>query len=305
MPMKKSVRQIWQKSAAGLVVPAGTVSDLSSSSSQTYLQVKEKAVALEKLYKDSSIPLPPTCDLARLIADAKVLSDLWLMNKVNELSMALMFRGMHLDRIADAVLPLHLVPDRGKYLIALTSGSLDFFGRQQSRAKDVFWELEMWAVLRNRSLDAILSDPPDIIVTFEGAKVGIACKKLYSEKHVQNVLSQGVAQIETSFDFGIIAVNLDDLMPPDQIVRAPTQKAMSNFISSCNARFLQSHERHFKKYLASSRLLSALVSTHVLADVYRGKPQFNNTQQASIWTIPGLPPEKDRQLQNFYKQLME
>ena len=303
--MKKSVRQIWQKSAAGLVVPAGTVSDLSSSSSQTYLQVKEKAVALEKLYKDSSIPLPPTCDLARLIADAKVLSDLWLMNKVNELSMALMFRGMHLDRIADAVLPLHLVPDRGKYLIALTSGSLDFFGRQQSRAKDVFWELEMWAVLRNRSLDAILSDPPDIIVTFEGAKVGIACKKLYSEKHVQNVLSQGVAQIETSFDFGIIAVNLDDLMPPDQIVRAPTQKAMSNFISSCNARFLQSHERHFKKYLASSRLLSALVSTHVLADVYRGKPQFNNTQQASIWTIPGLPPEKDRQLQNFYKQLME
>lgn len=304
MPTRKSVQQIWLDRWSGLVVPEGTVSDLSHSSSQTYLQIKEKALALEQLYADSNVPIPPTCDLARRIADAKALSDLWLMNKVDELSMTLLFHGVHLDRIADAILPLKLVAGRNKYLIALTSGSLDLFERQISKAKDVLWELELWSILQDRSLDAALSEPPDVVVAFEDSKIGIACKKLYSEKNVEKVLSEGVAQIEASFDFGIVAVNLDDLVPPNQIVKASTQEKMGKFISNLNARFLQSHARHFRKYLASGRLLSALISTHVLADVYRERPRFNNARQSTIWAIPGLPPEKDRQLKRFYDQLM-
>ena len=304
MPTRKSVQQIWLDRGSGLVVPEGTVTDRSHSSSQTYLQIKEKALALEQLYADSNVPIPLTCDLARLIADAKTLSDLWLMNKVDEFSMTLLFHGVHLDRLADAVLPLQLVSDRDKYLLALTSGSLDLFVRQRSQAKDILWELELWSILRGRSLDAVLCEPPDIVVAFEDSQIGIACKKVYSEKHVQNVLSQGVDQIETSFDFGIVAVNLDDLAPSGQILRAPNQEVMSKSISELNARFLRSHERHFRKYLASGRLLSALVSTSVLADVYKGRPRFNNARQSTIWAIPGLPPEKDRQLKRFYDQLM-
>jgi hypothetical protein len=304
MPTRKSVQHIWLDRGSGLVAPEGTISDLSHSSSQTYLQIKEKALALEQLFADSNVPLPPTCDLARLIAAAKTLSDLWLMNKVDELSMTLLFHGVHLDRIAEAVLPLQHVSNRNKYLLALTSGSLDLFERQQSKAKDVLWELEVWSILRGRSLDAVLCEPPDIVVVFEVAKIGIACKKLYSEKNVEKVLSEGVAQIETSFDFGIVAVNLDDLAPSGQILRASNQGAMSKSISDLNARFLRSHERHFRKYLASGRLLSALVSTSVLADVYKRRPRFNNARQSTIWAIPGLPPEKDRQLKRFYDQLM-
>lgn len=304
MGNRKSVHQIWHGRESGVIVPGGTVSDLSHSSSQTYLHIKEKALAVENLYADSGVQLPGTADLARLIANAKTLSDSWLMGQAENHPMTLLFRVGHFDRIADAVLPLRDVADRTRFLNALASGSLDLLERKQSNAKDVLWELELWAILNRRSFVATLEEPPDLIVEFGDTRIGIACKKLYSEKHVQNVLSQAVAQIEESFDFGIVAVNIDDLVPANQILRTPTQEVMGQYISNLNARFLGEHERHFRKYLATGRVISAMISTSVLVDVYRDRPRFNNARQITVWTIPGLPPEKNRQLRNFYGRLM-
>ena len=304
MANRKSVQQIWRGRKSGLVVPDGTISDHSQASSRTYLRIKENALAIKNLYEESNVPLGPTSDLALLITDAKTLSDSWLMGEVDKHPMTLLFRVGLLDRIADAVLPLSNVPDRTRFLGVLASGSLDLLERKKSGAKDLLWELELWAMLKRRSFDATLEEPPDIVVKFGESKIGIACKKLYSEKHVQNVLSQAVAQIESSFDFGIVAVNIDDLVPANQILRTPSQKTLSQRINDLNSRFLSSHERHFRKYLASGRLISALISTSVLADVYRARTRFNNARQSTVWTIPGLPFDKDQQLRNFYDALM-
>ncbi len=305
MVIRKKLQQMWHDTRSGLVIRNGIASDLSQSTSRTYLAIKDKACAIEELYSDNGLLLPSTSDLARLIADAKTLSDSWLMNRTNGMLMTLLFRAVHLDRIADAILPLRSVPDRAKYLSVLTSGSLDLHGRERSLSKNILWELKLWAVLRRRSFDARLIEPPDIVVEFEDAKIGVACKKLYSEKHVQNILSEAVAQIEVSFDFGIIAVNLDDLIPANQILRTPNQQTMGEFVNDLNVKFLRRHERHFRKYLASARLLSALVSTAVLADVFTADTRFNNARQSTIWTIPGLPPEKEKQLSRFYGKLMD
>ena len=304
MAEKKSTQRIWQTRESGLVIPQGIVSDFSASSSQTYLAIKDEAVAVEELYAASKVPLPPTSDLAKLIVDAKALSDAWLTGQADKLSMTVLFRVGLLDRITAAVLPLRDVLDRSKFLSALTSGSLDLLDRKRSRAKDVLWELELWSILKRRSFDAHLEEPPDIVVDFEDLKIGIACKKLYSQRHVQNVLSQAVAQIEPTFDFGIVAISIDDLLRPNQILRTPTQESMSRHISDLNAHFLHSHERHFRKYLGSGRLISAFVSTSVLADVYRERTRFNNARQSTVWTIPGLSPEKVRALRKFYDRLM-
>lgn len=304
MATRKSVQQIWHGRESGLVVPQGTVSELSQSSSQTYLRIKEKALAIEQLFEENNVPLRLTSDLARLISDAKTLSDSWLTGQVDKYPMTLLFRAGLLARIADAVLPLAEVPARTRFLETLASGSLDLLERKRSTAKDVLWELELWAILRRKSFDATLHEPPDIVVKLAQSKIGIACKKLYSEKHVQNVLSQAVAQIEPSFEFGIVAVNIDDLLPANQILKTPTQETMGKYISDLNARFLGEHERHFRKYLAAGRVISALVSTSVLADVYRARTRFNNARQSTVWTIPGLPVEKDRQLKRFYDVLM-
>jgi hypothetical protein len=304
MATRKSVQRIWHGRESGLVVPQGIVSDLSKSSSQTYLQIKEKAFAVEQLYAASYVPLATASDLGRLIADAKELSDSWLMGQAEKHPMTLLFRVGLFDRIADAVLPLLDVLDRRGYLISLASGSLDLLERKRSNAKDVLWELELWAILKRASFDATPQEPPDIVVHFGETKIGIACKKLYSEKHVQNVLSQAVAQIEASFDFGIIAVNIDDLVPPNKILKTPTHETLSQYIRELNARFLAFHERHFRKYLASGRVISVLVSTSVLADVFRNRPRFNHARQSTVWTIPGLPLQKARELRKFYDRLM-
>lgn len=264
MTTRKSVQRIWQDTASGLVVPQGIVSDHSDSSSQTYLDIKEKALALERLYSDSAVALSALSSLGRLIADAKDLSGSWLMGQAEKHPMTLLFRVGLFDRIVDAVLPLRDVPDRARFLATLASGTLDLLERTRSNAKDILWELELWATLKRRSFGATLQEPPDIVVHFGKTRIGIACKKLYSDKHVQNVLSQAVAQIEAGFDLGIVAVNIDDLIPANQILQTPSHESMTQFIRDINARFLASHERHFRKYLASGRVISAMVSTSVL-----------------------------------------
>jgi hypothetical protein len=304
MTEKKFTQRIWQTRESGLVIPQGTVSDLSVSSSQTYLAIKENAIAVEELYAASKVPLPPTSDLANLIADAKALSDAWLTGHADKLSMTVLFRVGLLDRITAAVLPLRDVLDRSTFLSALTSGSLDLLDRKRSRAKDILWELEFWSMLKRRSFNASLEEPPDIVVNFEDLRIGVACKKLYSDRHVQNVLSQAVAQVEPTFDFGIVAISIDDLLPPNQILRTPSQGSMRRYIGDLNARFVQAHERHFRRYLGSGRLISAFVSTSVLADVYRERTRFNNAQQSTVWTIPGLSIEKAQALRMFYDRFM-
>ena len=304
MANSKSVQKIWHRRESGLVVFEGTISDLSQSSSQTYLHIKDKALAIEHLYEDNDVPLSPTSGLAGLIADAKTLSDSWLIGQVDKHPITLLFHAAHLNRIADAILLIVDVSDRARFLEALASGSLDLLERNRSTAKDVLWELELWAILKHRSFDATLEEPPDIVVKFADSKIGIACKKLYSQKHVQNVLSEAVAQIESSFDFGIVAINIDDLLPANQILKTPTQETMAQYINDVNTRFLRAHERHFRKYLTSGRVISALISTSVLADVYLASTRLNIARQSTVWTIPGLPLEKERQLKNFYNMLM-
>ena len=286
------------------MVPAGIASNLSESSTQTYLHIKEKAKAIEQLYRDNAIPLPAECALAQLINDAKTLSDAWMMNKKEIANCQLLFRVFSLDRIADAVLPLVTVPDRARYLTVFTSGSLDLLQRDLSITKNILWELELWARLCEKGLSATLQEP-DLVVHFEDATVGIACKKLYSDNNVAKVLSEAVGQIEATHDFGILAVNLDDLVPAGKILTATTQAAMGKRIEQINRAFLVKHKGHFLRYLTPGRVISALVSTTLLADLSSQNPSFNIASHMTVWTVPGLTRSKKQQLDRFYVQLME
>ncbi len=140
MRTRNPLQQIWHFRESGLLVPEGRASDFTESSSQSYLQIKKKAETVERLYTDNNIPLSPRCDLAQLIADAKDLSDSWLLNRVENYSWELLFRVAYFDRIADAILPLESVSDCAEYLAALVSGNLELLERKRSKAKDVLWD---------------------------------------------------------------------------------------------------------------------------------------------------------------------
>jgi hypothetical protein len=267
----------------------------------TFVHIKARAQEIAALYVDAGLKLPPTCALARLIENAKILSDRWLMNEMEGLSIVHAFHAMHLQRIADATLSLARVPERERYLESLTAGELDFFHRGASPAKDTLWELELWSLLRERRSAADLKDPPDIVLALGAKTLGIACKKIYSEKNVEKVLSQAVAQVEGSHDVGIAALNLDELTPANTVLKVNTEREMSQKLQNHCTEFIQRHERHFRKYLSTGRLVAALVSVHVIADVGEWDVPFNNCRQSTVWVIPGLVAEKETLVRQFQR----
>lgn len=303
MAKSKSTNFIWRQIESGLSVPDGRVTNYAQSSSKSYLDIKNGAMQLVHLYRENRVPLPGSCDLAKLIGNAIAVSDEWLAGDANKISITNLIQLCHFDRIISAILPLRQEPSRVQFLLKLGSGNLDLLKRTKSASKDWLWEIELLSMLKMRSLKATLEEP-DIVVDFDTTKIGISCKKLYSENHVQNVLSKAVSQIEGSFDFGIVAINIDDLFPADKKIMAESQAALSRRISQFNEQFLRPHERHFRKYLSSGRIISALISTSVLGQVRLPHAKLFNARQSLVWTIPGLPPEKDRALRRFYTQFM-
>lgn len=307
MPTTKFKRsgQIWVQQPSGILIPAGRVSDISLRSKTNYLEIKEHAKQIEEIYTHSGIKLPQNSGLGELIKTAKDLSDNWLLGNRNNVNYHMVFLSMHLDRVADALILLTKIPDKNKYLKGLLSGSLNFFERGKSNAKDVFWELEAWGKIRKRLDSVYLKEPPDIVVDYAGSRIGISCKKLYSEQNVEHVLSQAVSQIEKGFEFGIVALNIDDLLPPDDVpLKEESSGAVTERLNQINTKFIAGHIRHLSKYLSASRIISAIVSTSIIADVPSEKPRFRNTYQWTVWTITGLKERHKIQLRKFYKTIM-
>ncbi len=135
--------------------------------------------------------------------------------------MELVFKTLHIARISTAIHVLSGEDLRNKYLKDLLRGTLNFFEREISHAKSILWELEVCAKIRKAIPDTQLAEP-DVVVSLKGQKIAIPCKKIFSEKGVSKVLSNAVSQFENLFDFGIVAINIDDLIPADVLLKAST-----------------------------------------------------------------------------------
>lgn len=297
------VFQISTPEPSGVLVPSGIATDSQSRSRCTFQNLKDKAAAIEDLYANSGVRLRSNCALARMIQNAKDLWEHWLVSQ-GETTYGMLFTAMHLDRIAEAVLPLRNEDTRVKYLKALMVGTIDFFERKESYAKNMLWELEVWSKLRKKTKSVFLREPPDIVVEFDDARIGIACKKVYSENSVEKTLSTAVGQIEREFEFGVAAINVDELLPPSKIVNSSSSQSVKERLHQHSGEFLQRHDRHFRKYLASGRLVSAIVSSSMISDVPTERPRFSNTWEWTVWTIPGLPERHQWQLDRFYNVVM-
>ncbi|MGB8225835.1 MAG: hypothetical protein WCE45_03055 [Sedimentisphaerales bacterium] len=300
----KQVQKIWSVRPSGILVPAGWITDGATNLEVfDFQKLKDKAVEIENLYKKANIVLRPDSELGRMIQNTKDYCEFRSLGK--PCSWNSFFLCLHLDRLAKAILPLQNEDQQTQclYLEKLLSGTLDFFKREKSEAKSFLWELEVWSWLREKTKNVKLEEP-DITVNYSGSRIGIACKKLYSEKHVQNVLSEGVGQIEKEFEFGIVAINIDELLPENSVLKAENTNIASEIIQKNNDIFLNKHSRHFEKYFSKSRIISTIISTSVLIDIPSQKPQFSNMYRRIVWTVSGLSIKHKEQLDNFYNTVM-
>lgn len=283
---------------SGSIVRTGSTSLFSSADSSSHHKILERALALDALFEKHGLSLTKSPTLMRLFQQTQTTAKPIDGASGAGITYEDLFGAAQMERIASAALILEEDQRPYPHLVALLNGSLNLLRREQSKAKDTLWELELLRMLRNIGIDSSLGEP-DIIVEFDGARIGIACKKFYSEANVAKVLSQAISQIERAYDFGIVAVNLDDLLPEDHLVDAPTFEGVSAILEGRLMNFMQKHERHLRRYLEPGRAMTALVSCAALADVRAEKPRFQNARQSVAWHIPGQSSAKSQQMANF------
>ncbi|OAI23026.1 MULTISPECIES: hypothetical protein [Methylomonas] len=258
---------------------------------------------IRNLYEESSINLNSTSQLHELLKSAEKLAFDWSTGNNEAANMDLLFKSLHIERISSATQKLRNEIQREKYLRDLLKGTLNFFERKSSHAKNILWELEVFTQIRETISDTSLAEP-DIVVSIQNQKIAIPCKKIYSEKGVSKVLSNAVYQFENIFDFGIVAMNIDDLIPENTLLQARTFEELGNKLHSNNMTFLANHERCFRKYLSKSRIIGVIVSTALVADIIEESPKFNNAHQWTIWTTPELLPNHAKAISFFREKVI-
>ena len=282
----------------GQLRQVGKASAFTSMGSSQYSGIKSRALSLVDLFRFHGLETRRSESLQQLIDMTIAMSDSWDRGDKDEVTLAHLLAAAQIERIATAALSTTRCAAQKSTLRGLLTGSLDLLGREQSKAKDTLWELELLRILVDHKIDATLGEP-DLSVHFSGAPVGFACKKIYSEGNVSKVLSNAVSQIEREGEFGIIALNLDDLLPANAILKAPTLPVMSTMLEERNSAFIRTHERHLRKYLTPGRAIAALVSCAAIADVVNAENRFLNARQTTVWQIPGIPDAKAAQMNQF------
>lgn len=102
------------------------------------------------------------------------------------------------------------------------SGPVDLFRENptSSEARNGMFELSMGAMAARRGLHPTLSDTnPDVAFRFEDRFVKMECKRVLSEKRIEERLKEGVKQLEktvnpNSLDVGLVAISLSKLANP-------------------------------------------------------------------------------------------
>lgn len=293
---------ILEVTESGSVIQSGSTSAFKSIDSTAYAGVKTTALSFKGLLQSHGLQSTASVSITKLIDDAIELADAWARGDSEKIPFDHLLSAAQIERISTAALSLGNCDNPKAILEGLLSGNINLLERKQSKAKDTLWELELLRILLDHKIDARIGEP-DLAVRFDGAIVGMACKKIYSELNFSKTLSNAVAQIERNGDFGIVALNIDDLLPENALLKAETIDAMSARLAERNNQFLREHERYLRKYLTPGRAISVLVSCAAIADVTNAKNRFMNARETTIWHIPGMPEAKARQMANFFQAM--
>jgi hypothetical protein len=223
-------------------------------------EIAKDATAIKDLYAKHSVRLRPQSGLAQLISAAhEIADDLGSGRGKSRWSAVLLV--VQLLRLAkpEVVSILAESANSAEILGRLTQGSLDAFDKERSPAKDALWELEFCAWLRATGLEARLAKP-DGSLAIKGRRVGIECKRLYSEAGVEKVLSKARKQIRESSDLGIIALDLEDLYPAVSPALVGVSQYITQMLRQRNAAFYAKHARHISKTIADPGTLFVVYS---------------------------------------------
>lgn len=247
-----------------------------------FFKLSAQTREIESLYTERGVRLPAKCTLAAWIANVRSVADKRTTNPESGHTPMEHFQAIQLYRVTDAILALREVKDGDSYLRKITA-NLDFFDAERSVAKDIFWELELWWMIRRKLSTARLMDPPDIMVDLDGGTLGLACKSVYSEASVEKALSTGVKQVTGNCDAGVVAFNIDSLLPKDCVINAKDKAGLDQLLHPKIDGFIERHRRHMDRYLNKQRLAAVVICISGVGDIHRWSVAFNTVRSTTIY----------------------
>ncbi|WP_155651199.1 hypothetical protein [Burkholderia stagnalis] len=194
----------------------------------------------------------------------------------------------HAHRITAAVLHALDNPAAHQTLHRMHAKPFVLGSVERSTGKDLLWELELYYRLSLQGTTVRLEEP-DLIADFEPWPCSIACKKIYSEKNLDRTLAKGASQIAKSGNHGIVALNIEDLVPTEQLRVCRTTGELLEIGRSTAAAFCTRNASKLRKLVDLGKVDGYLVALAVSAQVLESTTGFVTLHWATIWTTQEAP----------------
>ncbi len=259
-------------------------------SRSSYLEISDRADQVRAIFENQGVRLHRDSSLGKILRAANQLSAAWAKGERSG-SIHDILAAAQANRVAEAVIAAASEPNALESLRRIAGNPMDLMGRALSQGKDHLWELELRAILRRRGVSAQLRDPPDIVADVAGTSVPIACKKVYSEKGVEAQTRKGVKQVEAYGAGGLVALNIDDLLPADSILKQPDHALASAWLGAFVGEFIERHRLVLQRPVAQARCDGILVSATCVCDLKEGAPRFTTVTDTTLWSLQTLKPE--------------
>lgn len=250
----------------------------------TYAQVAERAVSVRSLLESRNIRLNPASVLGQFMKKTEALSTEWTLGEKNPRSQDRLFAALHANRICSAVLGVGSDPGAQEALKRVATKDMNLGLHDQSQGKDAFFEIELADYLLRHGLHATLTEP-DILLKLDSLYYPIACKKINSLANLGGQLKKGVHQLRPFGGAGLIALNVDFLVPESSIlVKGTATEANAALIALIDG-FRELNQLVLQEPVAQKACDGILFSVSALTHVEQMRPKVNYHTQTDLWSL--------------------
>lgn len=268
----------------------------------TYEQVVEKADRVKALLDSRQIRLNPASVLGQLIRKAEALWSEWKLGERNPGWQDRLFAALHVNRICGAVLGVGGDPGAQEALKRVASNDMNLPLHEQSQGKDAFFEIELADYLLRHGMKAVLAEP-DILLKLDPGDYPIACKKINSIANLEGQLRKGARQLRLFGGLGLIALNVDLLVPENSILVKDTAVQANAQLIALIDEFREANRIVLQKPVAEKACDGILLSITAMTHVEQMRPQVSYYTQTDVWTLRDVNPEGQQRAFAFAQTL--
>ena len=230
------------------------------------------------------ITVNPASVLANHIKKAERLTKEWEAGETADGWRERQFAMLQLNRICDAMLTVETDPEAQECLARIARSDLQLLLHERSEGKDALFELELLDYLRRNGAVARMAEP-DLSAVMPFGNYPIACKKINSIKNFEKQLSSACRQLKPFKGEGLIALNLDVLIPEGTYLQKETGAQAKAQLHAMLNHFRQQHIAKIQKVVSSAKCDGILFSVSAAANVMQMKPRLHYLNQTDFWTL--------------------